>query len=618
MSDLSILKPTYYGYIGNTEDAILVIQAVLNKQLEPVTRRLDPKERSEVIILGNVFAFIEQSSNIKRWTDGKRWSASRILGRFLMYRELDDSNPYDNQSRGKRKKPSGTRSYSDSNYLSSSYDAINSNMSEVEASEALANLNGRQEGAASSSSRPLQRTLRQGTDTMDYRSGYIACPAKHDSHLIKKTISFMVEVKDEHGPSAWRNVHLISYFSPMDVVSHTLVRPTATKLASTPISTDLQEAVDKVLLHTKPAPGDLEAYFLDSKYQLLKLLTPMKVLPALSQYEGTEMEAKLKRHLGQADQMKADNGVSKSLLPDQRHMTGFMDPQMYSHQYGALNGVANDTTFRGDANVPHLLPTPQSIGSSLSMPRPMVVNQGYSGGASGGLDGTIYNPSSQATQTLSSSSQTSHSTQIADSLQSQSNPQVHGQHFQAGNSFQSVSTQPLQFSQSIMARPMALPISMPGSAGGQAANQRLGSGSQYTRAEQHSPQQGSLFQGSAPASSNGLPVYFPSYSNTYGYRPELDSPMNMHRRFYTDYHVANVHPTPMGSYSLGHDQPLAGSSMFASGHEVEPNLERQDFAPMGRRLDSPLGFELSSSFYRAPKTEDIEVPQHYDENYQRI
>ena len=42
MSNSSIV-PTYNGYIHNTRDALAVIQQVLDKQLEPVSRR--PHER---------------------------------------------------------------------------------------------------------------------------------------------------------------------------------------------------------------------------------------------------------------------------------------------------------------------------------------------------------------------------------------------------------------------------------------------------------------------------------------------------------------------------------------------------------------------------------------------
>jgi hypothetical protein len=42
-----------------------------------------------MIASGSVFVFDEEESGIKRWTDGLFWSASRILGNFLLYRETD-------------------------------------------------------------------------------------------------------------------------------------------------------------------------------------------------------------------------------------------------------------------------------------------------------------------------------------------------------------------------------------------------------------------------------------------------------------------------------------------------------------------------------------------------
>lgn len=42
---------------------------------------------------GSVFVFDERESGIKRWTDGRVWSPSRILGNFLIYRELDKRAP---------------------------------------------------------------------------------------------------------------------------------------------------------------------------------------------------------------------------------------------------------------------------------------------------------------------------------------------------------------------------------------------------------------------------------------------------------------------------------------------------------------------------------------------
>jgi hypothetical protein len=51
--------------------------------------RLNSQERTSVVKSGSIFVYEEAMSGIKRWTDGLTWSPSRILGNFLIYRELD-------------------------------------------------------------------------------------------------------------------------------------------------------------------------------------------------------------------------------------------------------------------------------------------------------------------------------------------------------------------------------------------------------------------------------------------------------------------------------------------------------------------------------------------------
>ncbi|KAI8070720.1 Gti1/Pac2 family-domain-containing protein [Gongronella butleri] len=80
---------TFYGYIETTKDSLLVMEACRQGLLPRVQRRLQDQER-QLIRSGAVFCFDEKESGIKRWTDGLVWSPSRILGNFLIYRELDD------------------------------------------------------------------------------------------------------------------------------------------------------------------------------------------------------------------------------------------------------------------------------------------------------------------------------------------------------------------------------------------------------------------------------------------------------------------------------------------------------------------------------------------------
>jgi hypothetical protein len=79
---------TFYGVVETTADALRIFQLCRQGHLGRVRRRLHEKER-HLIRSGSVFVFDEQESGIKRWTDGRLWSPSRILGNFLIYRELD-------------------------------------------------------------------------------------------------------------------------------------------------------------------------------------------------------------------------------------------------------------------------------------------------------------------------------------------------------------------------------------------------------------------------------------------------------------------------------------------------------------------------------------------------
>ncbi|CEP19240.1 hypothetical protein [Parasitella parasitica] len=80
---------TFYGYIETTRDSLLLFEACKRGLLPRITRRLQDKERI-LIRSGTIFCFDERESGIKRWTDGLVWSPSRILGNFLIYRELQD------------------------------------------------------------------------------------------------------------------------------------------------------------------------------------------------------------------------------------------------------------------------------------------------------------------------------------------------------------------------------------------------------------------------------------------------------------------------------------------------------------------------------------------------
>ena len=93
MASASQLSPTFFGHIASTQDALLLFEACLSGSLNGAARRPHNRERVSVIKSGNVFIYEEHSSGIKRWTDGVPWSPSRILGNFLVYRELERPVP---------------------------------------------------------------------------------------------------------------------------------------------------------------------------------------------------------------------------------------------------------------------------------------------------------------------------------------------------------------------------------------------------------------------------------------------------------------------------------------------------------------------------------------------
>src|ERR1700761_6498743 len=79
---------TYYGQVRTPQDAIVLFEACRLGILPRVQRRLSEKERQQ-IRSGSVFVWDEREAGMRRWTDGKSWSASRVSGSFLTYREME-------------------------------------------------------------------------------------------------------------------------------------------------------------------------------------------------------------------------------------------------------------------------------------------------------------------------------------------------------------------------------------------------------------------------------------------------------------------------------------------------------------------------------------------------
>jgi hypothetical protein len=192
----SPLQPTWRGHIRTTMDALILFEACLEGRLSHVPRRPHDREREELIKSGNVFIYEEHSSGIKRWTDGYNWSPSRILGNFLIYRELEKAFPPGEKKKAikKKNKPAGIAKPSD-NHRSSSANlgaAVTSVLNNHSASDGQMD-----------SERALIGSL---VDSYPFK----------EEGLVKKTISVH-----------WQGVphHLVSYYKVEDVKSNLLGPP---------------------------------------------------------------------------------------------------------------------------------------------------------------------------------------------------------------------------------------------------------------------------------------------------------------------------------------------------------------------------------------------------------
>lgn len=219
------LVPSYKGYVGSTKDALLIIQGILNKQLDLIPRRPHERERADLIKSGNVFIFIEEHSGIKRWTDGISWSPSRILGRFLVYRELDKE-------------------------MENASIAAGSMMQDA-------------------TQRKKKKRLSEDFEINNTQHGF------KDHGLIKKTLLITTNLKELNvkGKAEKQTIHLISYYNANDVVEGKLSRPCEGDLRNVSINNYLWNVIKDSNLGGKIKLEDEAFYFLDNNYQLQNMST---------------------------------------------------------------------------------------------------------------------------------------------------------------------------------------------------------------------------------------------------------------------------------------------------------------------------------------------------------
>ncbi|KAJ7286111.1 Gti1/Pac2 family-domain-containing protein [Mycena rebaudengoi] len=82
-------------HIRDAHDAHVVFEATRQGFLRPITRRLDEGERAMLIQSGAVFVWEESDDalGLKRWTDGRLWSQSRMREPYLFYDEKLGDGP---------------------------------------------------------------------------------------------------------------------------------------------------------------------------------------------------------------------------------------------------------------------------------------------------------------------------------------------------------------------------------------------------------------------------------------------------------------------------------------------------------------------------------------------
>ncbi|KZF21290.1 hypothetical protein L228DRAFT_203400, partial [Xylona heveae TC161] len=200
------LQPTYQGYVATTQDALVLFEACLNGTLHHVPRRPHDRERSSLIRSGCVFIYEENASGIKRWTDGVPWSPSRILGNFLVYREL--LKPFPPGEKKRATKRSKRPSKPGEPYARPS---LESPTNTSDSCSPTLPTNPRAKQDANCDKETERALIGSLIDSYGFK----------DDGLVKKTMS--VNVQGVHH-------HLVSYYKVEDVLNNLLETPTQSSL----------------------------------------------------------------------------------------------------------------------------------------------------------------------------------------------------------------------------------------------------------------------------------------------------------------------------------------------------------------------------------------------------
>lgn len=79
---------SYTGVVQTAHDALILLEASRLGYIPRIKRRLKEEDRRR-IQPGHVYIWNEREAKMRRWTDGRSWSASRVTGSFLTYREME-------------------------------------------------------------------------------------------------------------------------------------------------------------------------------------------------------------------------------------------------------------------------------------------------------------------------------------------------------------------------------------------------------------------------------------------------------------------------------------------------------------------------------------------------
>ncbi|KAI8828333.1 Gti1/Pac2 family-domain-containing protein [Chytriomyces cf. hyalinus JEL632] len=83
---------TFYGFIHDRVDALILVEACVQGILTPMTE-IPIGMSLTSIRSGTVIVFAESTAQVlrMRWRDGGQWSSSRISGSFLLYRQVEST-----------------------------------------------------------------------------------------------------------------------------------------------------------------------------------------------------------------------------------------------------------------------------------------------------------------------------------------------------------------------------------------------------------------------------------------------------------------------------------------------------------------------------------------------